>query len=106
MRLVRSFGLVGGGLVLLLVGLAFLPLPPPFFGMVLIAFALPMLASGSKRARRLIQFARWKIAQRNGFLEKALYQAPRWIGVYLRKTDPGPVTRRRRQKDRHQRLLT
>ncbi|WP_168173670.1 PGPGW domain-containing protein [Thalassospira sp. TSL5-1] len=106
MRLLRSFGLVGGGLVLLLVGLAFLPLPPPFFGMVLIAFAIPMLASGSKRARRLIQFARWKIAQRNGVLEKALYQAPRWIGVYLRKTDPGPVTRRLRQRELHQRSLT
>ncbi|AUG52814.1 hypothetical protein [Thalassospira marina] len=98
MRFVRSFGLVGGGLVLLLVGLSFLPLPPPFFGMVLIAIAIPMLASGSKRARRIIQHIRWKIYQRNGFLEKALYQAPRWIGVYLRKTDPGPVTRRLRQK--------
>jgi hypothetical protein len=98
MRFLRSFWLVGGGMLLLLTGVAFLPLPPPFFGMVLIAIAIPMLGSGSKRARRLIQGCRWKLAQRSRFLEKALYQAPGWIAVYLRKTDPGPIQRRLRQK--------
>jgi len=98
MRFLRSFWLVGGGTLLLVTGLAFIPLPPPFFGMVLIAIAIPMLGSGSKRARRLIQRCRWKLAQRNHVLEKVLYQAPGWIVVHLRKTDPGPIQRRLRQK--------
>ncbi|OSQ35629.1 hypothetical protein TMES_20495 [Thalassospira mesophila] len=105
MRFLRSFWLVGGGLVSLLIGVVFLPLPPPFFGMVFIAIAIPMLASGSKRARRLIQHGRWKFLQRSQYLERALRLTPRWISIYLRKTDPGPIIRRMRQKNTRSLLL-
>lgn len=90
----QSFGyvkstvlLVIGGLNLL-IGLIFLPLPPPFFGFVFIAIGLPMLAAGSKRVRRYIQYLRWRYRDYNHRIEKVLGHLPEFIRTLAHNTAP------------------
>jgi hypothetical protein len=82
------------GLVSLLIGLVFLPLPPPFFGMVFIAISIPLLAGGSKRVRRGIQFARWRFSKRNAVLENGLARLPGFLKAHVSRTSPEPLIRK------------
>ncbi|MCC4240576.1 hypothetical protein [Thalassospira povalilytica] len=81
-----------GGLCLL-IGLVFLPLPPPFFGMVFIALGLPLLAAGSKRTRRLIQHLRWRYYRHNAKIEYLLARLPGFLRRHGRKTRPDVLVR-------------
>ncbi|KZB60915.1 hypothetical protein [Thalassospira sp. MCCC 1A02491] len=81
-----------GGLCLL-IGLVFLPLPPPFFGMVFIALGLPLLAAGSKRTRRLIQHLRWRYYRHNTKIEYLLARLPGFLRRHGHKTRPDVLVR-------------
>ncbi|WP_367575489.1 MULTISPECIES: hypothetical protein [Thalassospira] len=84
------------GALSLLVGLIFLPLPPPFFGMVFIAIGLPMLAAGSKRTRRLIQYLRWRYYRHNEKVEYLLERLPGFLRRHGDKTRPDVLVRMRK----------
>ncbi|MDP2698015.1 hypothetical protein [Thalassospira sp.] len=98
MKQLRAIGLVMAGILSLVIGLAFLPLPPPFFGMVFIAMALVLLTAGSKRARRLIQFLRWRFSIHSKRMEQLLARVPRRLSRHIRLTRPDALHRRGRKE--------
>ncbi|WP_368484465.1 hypothetical protein [Thalassospira sp. HF15] len=84
------------GLVCLLIGVLFLPLPPPFFGMVFIVLGIPLLAAGSKRARRFIQHLRWRYYRHNSKIEYLLERMPGFVRRHGRRTGPEGLMRSHR----------
>ena len=80
----------------LLIGLVFLPLPPPFFGMVFIALGVPLLAAGSKRTRRFIQYLRWRYYRHNAKVEFLLARLPMALRKHGHKTRPDVLVRIRK----------
>lgn len=84
------------GAICLLIGLVFLPLPPPFFGMVFIAIGLPLLAAGSKRTRRFIQFLRWRYYRHNEKIEYLMARLPGFLRKHGHKTRPDGFMRSRK----------
>ncbi|RCK32827.1 hypothetical protein TH24_21785 [Thalassospira xiamenensis] len=94
-RHLKSSLLIGGGVINLFIGFVFLPLPPPFFGMVFIAIGIPMLAAGSKRARRFIQYLRWRYYRHNTRIEAVLKRLPGFLRRHGRKTRPEALHRHR-----------
>ncbi|RCK46781.1 hypothetical protein TH30_09355 [Thalassospira profundimaris] len=90
-------GLMLAGAICLIIGLVFLPLPPPFFGMVFIAVGLPMLAAGSKRMRRLIQHVRWRYYRHNEKVEYLLGRMPGFLRRHGYKTRPDVLARLNRK---------
>ena len=97
----KSMALMLTGAISLLIGLAFLPLPPPFFGMVFIAIGLPMLAAGSKRTRRLIQHLRWRYYRHNEKVEYLLAKMPGFLRRHGHKTRPDVLVRLRKNTALH-----
>lgn len=89
----QSMGLMLVGVVCLSIGLLFLPLPPPFFGMVFIVLGIPLLAAGSKRTRRLIQHLRWRYYRHNSKVEYLLERMPGFVRRHGRKTRPEGLIR-------------
>ncbi|QPO13682.1 hypothetical protein IT893_09330 [Thalassospira sp. A40-3] len=89
----KSTALMLLGAFSLLVGLLFLPLPPPFFGMVFIALGIPLLAAGSKRTRRFIQHLRWRYYRHNAKIEYFLGKMPGFVRRHGRKTRPDGLMR-------------
>ncbi|MBC07980.1 MAG: hypothetical protein CMO10_17015 [Thalassospira sp.] len=81
------------GAFCLLIGLVFLPLPPPFFGMVFIALGVPLLAAGSKRTRRFIQHLRWRYYRHNEKVEYLLARMPGFVRRHGHKTRPDGLMR-------------
>ncbi|MBX2830729.1 MAG: PGPGW domain-containing protein [Rhodospirillales bacterium] len=92
----KSMALMLAGAICVLIGLVFLPLPPPFFGMVFIALGLPLLAAGSKRARRFIQHLRWRYYRHNAKVEYVLSKLPRILRKHGHKTRPDVLVRLRK----------
>ena len=93
LKRLQSMGLMIAGAFCLLVGLVFLPLPPPFFGMVFIAFGVPLLAAGSKRTRRFIQHLRWRYYRHNAKVEYLLNRMPGFVRRHGKKTRPDGLVR-------------
>ncbi|MBV15980.1 hypothetical protein [Thalassospira sp. GB04J01] len=91
----KSTILMIGGVVCLLIGIAFLPLPPPFFGMVFIAAGIPMLAAGSKRTRRFIQLMRWRHYRHNQKVEYLVSRLPSFLRKHGHRTRPDVLVRLR-----------
>ncbi len=87
-RHLKSTVLMVGGVISLFIGCVFLPLPPPFFGIVFIAIGIPMLAAGSKRTRRFIQYLRWRYYHHNSKIEAILSRLPGFLRRHGRKTRP------------------
>lgn len=92
----KSMGLMVAGVISLLIGVLFLPLPPPFFGMVFIALGVPLLAAGSKRTRRVIQHLRWRYYRHNEKVEYLLARMPGFVRRHGRKTRPDGLMRSRK----------
>jgi hypothetical protein len=90
---IKSLVLMLLGMLCLLIGIAFLPLPPPFFGMVLIALGIPMLAAGSKRTRRFIQYMRLRYYRHDEKLEYLLCKLPGFVRRHGNKTRPQGLMR-------------
>jgi hypothetical protein len=89
----KSMALMMTGAISLLIGLLFLPLPPPFFGMVFIALGIPLLAAGSKRTRRFIQHLRWRYYRHNAKVEYFLAKMPGFVRRHGQKTRPDGLMR-------------
>ncbi|MCC9622757.1 PGPGW domain-containing protein [Thalassospira sp. MA62] len=94
----KSTCLMAGGGISVVIGLAFLPLPPPFFGMVFLAIGIPMLAAGSKTTRRVIQHIRLKYYRHNARIEQVLSRLPGVLRRHGRKTRPDILMRFKNRK--------
>ena len=97
LKQLKSTILMIGGILCFVIGLVFLPLPPPFFGIVFLAAGIPMLAAGSKRTRRFIQFLRWRHYRHNAKVEYLMARLPKFLRKHGHRTRPDVLLRLRRK---------
>ncbi|WP_166828306.1 PGPGW domain-containing protein [Thalassoroseus pseudoceratinae] len=76
-----------GGLLVLIAGLATLPLPLPI-GLVLIVVGLSLLATSSQRVRNMIRSWRKRNTRFNETMRNSEQNSPNWIKSAIHETDP------------------
>lgn len=84
----RRLMLVGSGMLLVPAGLISMPTPVPI-GLVLFATGLYFLATGSRRARRVIRGVRRAVPPLSRWLNRIEPRMPRPLRLVIRRSDPG-----------------
>ena len=92
------------GWLLLIPGLVFVVLPPPFaFGIFMVLPGIAILVAYSKGMRRLIQAIRARFRPVDGALKAIETRVPDLLGRSLKRTNPSAIGRALRQKGRQKR---
>lgn len=99
------------GWLLLIPGLVFVVLPPPFaFGIFMVLPGVAILIAYSKGMRRLIQSIRARFSTVDKALKAVETRVPDLLGRSLKRTNPSAIGRalrqKRRQKHRHSDKVT
>lgn len=99
------------GWLLLIPGLIFVVLPPPFaFGIFMVLPGIAILVAYSKGMRRLIQGIRARFRAADTALKAIETRVPDLLGRSLKRTNPSAIGRalrqKRRQKRRHSDKVT
>lgn len=103
------------GWLLLIPGLIFVVLPPPFaFGIFMVLPGIAILVAYSKGMRRLIQGIRARFSVVDTALQAIETRVPDLLGRSLKRTNPSAIgralrqkrKRKRRQKHRHSDKVT
>lgn len=99
MRNLQRTAMIVLGWALLIPGLVFVALPPPFaFGVFMVLPGVAILVAYSKFMRRLVQGVR----ARYGFVDKGMgaveTHLPAWFRRHLKRTNPAAVARASRAR--------
>ncbi len=103
MRHVERTAMIALGWALLIPGLIFVVLPPPFaFGIFMVIPAVAILVAYSKFMRRLVQAVRARYHTVNVAMHAFEARLPAFLGRSLKRTNPAAIARavRRRRRER------
>jgi Flp pilus assembly protein TadB len=84
----QRLALIGGGLVLMVLGIASVPTPVPI-GFILFAVGLYLVARGSKRARRSVKRLRRHVPPLSRGLNRLKPRMPNGMRAFIEHSDPG-----------------
>jgi len=99
MRTITHTFMIALGWILLIPGLIFVVLPPPFaFGIFMVVPAVAILVAYSKGMRRLVQSIRARHSIVNTSLGAVEDTVPGWVSRSLKRTNPAARIRALRRK--------
>lgn len=99
MRAVTRTLMIALGWILLVPGMVFLILPPPFaFGIFMVLPGIAILVANSKGMRRLVQRIRGRYRMVNISLGAVENRGPGWLTRSLKRTNPAARVRAMKQR--------